>query len=368
MRCTTTYLFLVLCVLLLVTFPAFLQTSPTAAYAQSKYTTLLKGLNHPVGVAVDSDGNIYFTEYGGVGKGRLSILFNNGTVKNIFSNLTTPTGVAVDSNWLYFAESSLGLIRKVSLKNFKNVEVVAKNVTGVWGLALDGKGYLYFTIKSINGTIKKINLQTGEIEVVAKNLNVPYNVAVDSDGNIFFVEFMGGTLKKISSLTGEIKVLLENLTYPYSVAVDSSGNIYLTVKAGNLLKFSEVNASLNVMLSGLGRVYGLTVDPKGYNIYFVGFGDPMRENTGYLAKLPIKFNPLIGISERIGRLESQISSLKKELSLLDASIISLRSQLQLTIYWIIALTVAFLILLVFTLSRSLRERETFKIRKFSGRR
>lgn len=336
-------------------------------YVESTYVTLLGGLNYPVGVAVDSDGNVYFTEYGGAGEGRLNVLFNNGTLVSMFSNLTTPTGVAVDSDWLYFAESSLGLIKKVSLKNFKDVKVVAEGVVGVWGLALDRRGFLYFTVKSVNGTLGRVNLQTGGVEVVAENLNVPYGVAVDSTGNIFFVEFMGGTLKKVSRLTGEVDVLVENLTSPYAVAVDSDGNVYLTVKAGNLLKFSEVNVSLEVLLSGLGRVYGLTVDPKGFNIYFTGFGDPMRENTGYLAKFPVKFDPLMEFSERVSKIESQISTLKRELSLIDASIVGLSSQLLFLTYWVIVLTAVLFVSLIFTLTMFLR-RKTFKSEKSSGKR
>lgn len=356
---TQTYrslLLALLCILLVVATLTFLQAFST----QPNYSSLIKGLNHPIGVAVDDDGNVYFTEYGGAGKGKLSILFTNGTIKNILSNLTTPTGVAVNSNWLYFAESSLGLIKKVSLKNFSDVEVVARDVIGVWGLALDRKGCLYFTIKSVNGSIGKINLQTGEVKVVAENLNVPYGITVNPNGDILFVEFIGGNLKKISSLTGKVEVLLENLTYPYAVAASPDGNIYLTVKAGKLLRFSEANASLTTVLSGLGRVYGLTVDSKGYNVYFVGFGDPMRENTGYLAKLTLKFNPLMEFSEKVSKLESQLSSLRKSLSLTDTSITNLRVQLQLITYWIAALTLVFIVLLVFNLIMFLRGRKTFK--------
>ncbi|MCX8176220.1 MAG: hypothetical protein N3E48_03180, partial [Candidatus Bathyarchaeota archaeon] len=280
---------------------------------------------------------------------------------NIFSNLTTPTGVAVDSDWLYFAESSLGLIKKVSLKNFKDVKVVAEDVVGVWGLALDKMGFLYFTVKSVNGTLGRVNLQTGGVEVVAENLNVPYGVAVDSNGDVYFVEYMGSTLKKVSRLTGEVRVLVGNLTFPYSVAVGSDGNVYLTVKAGNLLKFSGVNVSLEVLLSGLGRVYGLTVDSKGFNVYFTVFGDPISPNTGYLAKFPIKFDPLMEFSERVSKLESQISTLKRELSLVDASIAGLSSQLRFLTYWVIILTVI-LLATIFTLVVFLRGK-TFKSEK-----
>ncbi len=119
------------------------------------YTILLPELDYPVGIAVDSEGNLYFTEYSTAG--RLNVLFSDGLFRTLLTDLNTPTGVAVDEKGnIYFSDLSNGTIKVLSA-DFSKVKTVATNLTSPWDLTYHN-GDIYIAVKSVNGTITQIHL------------------------------------------------------------------------------------------------------------------------------------------------------------------------------------------------------------------
>jgi len=268
---------------------SLIYTSSVVAQSQSSAETLLEGLNHPVGLAVDSVGNIYFSEFGS--EGALKKYGVDGRVTTLLSNLTSAAGVAVGvENEVYVAESAGGGALWRVVPGSQEHEVVLK-VPGIWDLAVDGEGNLYITIKSVNGTLLKLPRGSNRPETLLSGLNVPYGVAVNSRGDIYFVEFgnfaaNNGTLKMLPKGQSEPVTLLGGLSNPYDVAVDDGGRVYFTEKAGTLKVLEPGGEAPELLLSDLDRVYGIALDGRG-GLLLVTFGSPMSAGEGALLRLEV---------------------------------------------------------------------------------
>jgi trimeric autotransporter adhesin len=235
-------------------------------------------LHAPWGVAVDSAGNLYIADYENcrirkVSNGVITTVAGNGTQgysgddgPAISAQLHFPVGIAVDSAGdLYIADSSNNRIRKVSNGL---ITTVAGNGTeaysgdggpatsaGVYwprGVAVDSAGNLYIA-DYYNLRIRKVS--NGVITTVAGSgthgysgdngpatsaqLHSPEGVAVDSAGNLYIAD--APRVRKVSN--GVITTVAGNgtegysgdngpatsaqLDWPVGAAFDSAGNLYI---------------------------------------------------------------------------------------------------------------------------------------------
>ncbi len=193
-------------------------------------------LNHPQGVAVDAQGNIFISDQYNfrirkvdVTTGLISTIAGNG-----MSGYTGDNGAATSATF-YFPKG-------LTTDNFGNVYVADCN----------------------NHVIRKINLASGIITTIAGNgfgagqviggdfgdgglatlaeLNFPTDVKLDIHGNIFIADAQNGKIKMVSSTNGLITTIAgggssglgdgglatdANLSYADGVAIDANGNLYI---------------------------------------------------------------------------------------------------------------------------------------------
>jgi sugar lactone lactonase YvrE len=244
---------------------------------------------YPDGVAVDSAGNLYIAESGNervrkvtASTGTITTIAGNGTAgfsgdgaAATSAELFNPVGVAVDSAGnLYIVDSYNQRIRKVAAGT-GIITTVAGNGTGSFsgdgaaatsaglyfpqGVAVDSAGNLYIADFD-NRRIRKVAAGTGIITTVAGNgtagfsgdglvatfaeLQGPTGVAVDSAGNLYIADFDNNRIRKVVAGTGIITTVAGNgtagfggdggaatsaeLNGPQGVAVDSAGNLYFS--------------------------------------------------------------------------------------------------------------------------------------------
>ena len=238
----------------------------------------------PWGVAVDIAGNIYIADYGNhrirkvdttgiittvAGNGTRGHSGDGGPATN--ASLYNPMGVAVDSAGnIYIADYGNHKIRKVDTSGI--ITTVAGNgIYGfsgdggpamnaslyfAWRVAVDDSGNIYIA-DSGNHRIRKVDT-TGIITTVAGNgtsgfsgdggpatdagLNKVAHVAVDSVGNIFIADRFAHRIRKVDT-NGIITTVAGNgtntfsgdggsatdasLNSPSDIEVDSSGNIFI---------------------------------------------------------------------------------------------------------------------------------------------
>ena len=250
----------------------------------------------PGGIAVDSSGNVYFSDTGNhvirkIGTdGNISRFAGTGTlgfsgditqytsptaaiVLASNAQVSGPTGIAVDSKGnVYFSDTGNNRIRRVSVKD-SSITTIAGNGTGNYygdgagaayaeinhptGMAFDAADNLYFA-DSLNHRIRKIAAADGKISTVAgfgtpgkadngglavnSLLHYPSSVSVDANGNLYIADFINNRVRMvttnglISTIAGSGRfgnsgdggpALAARMYFPCSVWVDPAGKVYV---------------------------------------------------------------------------------------------------------------------------------------------
>jgi sugar lactone lactonase YvrE len=241
----------------------------------------------PAGVALDSAGNAYVADYGNslIRKispaGAVSTLAGmpdmTGSANGSGSaaSFNRPVGVAVDSTGnVYIGDSANDAIRKITpagvVSTFAGTLGTAGSSntgTGLFhvptGVAIDSTGNVYVA-DTFNDTIRKIT-SAGVVSTLAGSagsagstdgtgaaarFDTPEGVAVDGSGNIYVADSGNSTIRKVTS-AGVVTTLAGSagttgsangtgaaaqFDLPLGVAVDSTGNIYVTDSLDALIR------------------------------------------------------------------------------------------------------------------------------------
>jgi len=233
-------------------------------------------LNGPVGVAVDSAGNLYIADLDNyrvrkVSHGVITTVVGNGThgvsgdnVPPTSTQLWNPKELAVDSAGDLYINDDTAWILKVSngvittvagngTAGFSgdNGPAVSAQLKYAEGIAVDSAGNLYIA-DTYNERIREVS--NGVIKTVAGNgtmgfsgdngpatsaqLNGPVGVAVDSAGNVYIADTYNGRIRKVSN--GTITTVAGGDTSAQmgaeGVAVDSVGNVYIADVANSRIR------------------------------------------------------------------------------------------------------------------------------------
>lgn len=246
--------------------------------------------NAPLGVAVDSTGNIYVADSNNnmireIGPGGVVSTFagqagvtgsTNGPAS--ITSFNNPLGVAVDSSGnIFVTDSGNNLIRKISPEGVVTSFAHVGNLCA--GIAVDSSGNVYVTEEN-GDAIDKIT-PGGVVTTLAgsrghhgsangtgtaASFNQPMGVAADSSGNVYVADAGNNLIREISpggvvtTLAGSGAFGSTNGTgtaasfaSPEGVAVDFCGNVYVCDSSNNLIR--EITPSGEVStLAGSGSL------------------------------------------------------------------------------------------------------------------
>jgi len=230
---------------------------------------------NPVGVAVDSSGNVYVADTSNhtvdivTAGGASSVLAGvAGTVGNVDSSQGTPLlgypyAVAVDANQnVYVTDILDNSVRKITSAGV--VTTVATGFNNPEGIAVDSLGNVYVSDTN-NSVIKKIVLGTGAVSVYAGSLgvtgsangavagstfNYPAGIATDASGNVYVADYDNSLIRLITVATGQVSTLAGNgsasfanganasasFNHPADVTVDTGGNVYVVDTSNQLIR------------------------------------------------------------------------------------------------------------------------------------
>ncbi len=205
--------------------------------ATQAITALVSGLNAPASVAVDASGDVYFAD-----TGNKAIKEWNATTKVVStlvsSGLGNPRGIALDSlGDVFIADSLNNSVVEWSPTTLQVTPVVNSGLSGPTAVALDLQGNIYIADTG-NNAIKKWSAANGQVTaVVAAGLNAPSGVAVDGQGNVDISDTGNNTIKQWNASSTQVTVLASiGLSSPGGAAVDTQGNVYLTDTGNNAVK------------------------------------------------------------------------------------------------------------------------------------
>jgi sugar lactone lactonase YvrE len=209
----------------------------------AKSVDLYIGPDGPTGVAFDKSGNLYLGSNGAwiskvdmvtgliyrVAGSATMMGYNGDGIPATSAALNLPVGVALDSSGnLYIADSLNHRIRKVDagtglISTVAGTGIAGYNADGIpatsaqlnepRGVALDSSGNLYIA-DLLNHRIRKVDAGTGLINTVAgtgtagyngdgipaasAQLNAPQGVTLDASGNLYIADFINNRIRKVS--------------------------------------------------------------------------------------------------------------------------------------------------------------------------
>jgi uncharacterized repeat protein (TIGR01451 family) len=293
-------------------------------------------LNQPSGVVRDTSGNTYISD---TNNNRVRKVAANGAIATVAgtgtsgfagdgspatgAQLSGPLGLALDSSGnLYIADTNNHRIRMVDGSG--NITTVAGNgnccsstgdggtatnagIGTAYGLAVDSSGDLFISDIS-NNVVREVS--SGTITTVAGNgslgysgdggsatnakLSDPFGVAVDASGNLYIADYGNLRIRMVSAANGTITTVAGNgsccysgdggpatkalVSYPRGVALDAAGDLYIVDSTGRVRRvdasgtITTVAGNGSSAYSGDGGLatgaafrspYGVSVDPAG---------------------------------------------------------------------------------------------------------
>ena len=214
------------------TYTPYTFTTLAGGFGTNDGTGLAAQFEHPSGVAVDTNGNVYVADYDNNTIRKMTSMGTNWVVTTLAglagvqgtndgtgsaARFNRPTGITVDNAGnLYVADTYNFTIRKI---------------------APVGTNWIVTTLAGTKNTGSGENDGTGS----AARFVVPNSVAVDSATNVFVVDYQGCTLRKVTQ-AGVVTTLAgmdgfagtndgtgsaARFFAPAGVAVDGSGNVYV---------------------------------------------------------------------------------------------------------------------------------------------
>ena len=242
----------------------------------------------PAAVALDAAGNLYIADHDNnrvrkvdATTGTITTVAGNGTAgysgdggAATNAKLNFPVGIALDSAGdIFITDNVDNTVREISATTGIITTVISNESTpspgfnGPVGIAIDGSGNL-FIADTGNHRVVKLTIGSGTISTVAGNgaagssgddgpatsaaLNYPAGVTLDSAGNLYINDALSNNIRKVSAATGIISTVVGDGTAGYSgdggaavdaeindpggVAVDSAGNLYIPDASNSVVR------------------------------------------------------------------------------------------------------------------------------------
>ena len=249
----------------------------------------------PTGVAVDSAGNVYFTDSNnnrvrevaaGTGiiqtvAGNGSLSFNGGGSLALSTGFGDPTGLQFDAsgNLLVSDTADQHVLRIDHQTNLVSVvagggqgaplgdggSATAAGLFDPDAIALDSSGNL-FIADEIHNRVREVSVSTNVINTIAGNGNFSVagdggpaaaaelaqasDVVTNSAGDVFIADSGNNLIREIAHATGLITTLA-NMWSPQGLAIDAFGNLYVSTYS----QVFEINLSSGVstLIAGTGQ-------------------------------------------------------------------------------------------------------------------
>jgi len=238
-------------------------------------------LSSPIGVAVDSSGNIYVANYGDnsvsvYAAGATGNVMPTAIINGSNTQLYEPAGVAIDpvNGDIYVDNYAGGTSGAGSVTfyapgsdgNVAPLGTIAGSNTGIYGntgLTLDSSGNIYVPINTNNINVYAAG-STGNVAPTQTiggsftNLDEPTQVALDSSLNIYAANYAAPSVTAYpAGANGNVPPSVDlsgtktKLRGSIGVALDSHGNVYVSNYLNNTITIYSASSNGDVKPSGI---------------------------------------------------------------------------------------------------------------------
>jgi serine/threonine-protein kinase len=230
-------------------------------------------LGTPSGVAVDSAGNVYVADPGSSRVLELAAGSSSSTALPL-TGLSKPSGVAVDAaRTVYVTNVGSNQVLDLAAGASSTTELPITGLDNPRSLAVDSAYNLY--IAAGNQVLKLPAGSANTVPLPLTGLSNPSGVAVDSVGNLYVGDHGNNRLLKLApDATAPTVLPLSGLNNPEGVAVNNAGDLYVVDTGNNrLVKLAAGSTTPTVLpFSGLNNPANVAVDSNG-NVYVTDAGN-----------------------------------------------------------------------------------------------
>ncbi|EFL31779.1 NHL repeat-containing protein [Streptomyces viridochromogenes DSM 40736] len=285
----------------------------TAGFSSDYGPAVCAQLNYPRKVAVDSSGNLFFSDYSNhrvrrvdAATQQITTVAGNGTAgfngdnqPAVYSRLHYPRGVAVDAGGnLFIADCNNHRVRRVDAATRQITTVAGTGIAGFngdnqpavnaqlnspIGVAVDAGGNLFITDFN-NQRVRRVDAATRQITTVAgtgtagfngdnqsavnAQLYGPVGVAADAGGNLFIGDYANHRVRRVDAATRQITTVAgtgiagfngdnqpavnAQLNAPHTVAVDSGGNVFIADTSNHRVRRVDAATRQITTVAGIG--------------------------------------------------------------------------------------------------------------------
>jgi glucose/arabinose dehydrogenase len=249
--------------------------SPSPA-AEQPPEPLLRGLRNPAAVAAGTDGRMYVSTMGEVGKdGDGAILvIDKGKATPFAAGLDDPRGIVARAEWLFVADNKR--VWRIDRQGKASVFAASGAFTppprSLRSMDVDEEGTLYVTDASDGtegGAIYRIN-PAGKVSLVADakrspGLKAPTGLAMDGFSHLLVVDSASGDLLRLRLADGSTHKLADTFGSG-SLAWDKYGRLYASDGGGRVFVIPRPGAKPVPLASGFQSAAGLGLAANGQSI------------------------------------------------------------------------------------------------------
>jgi Subtilase family/Peptidase inhibitor I9 len=214
-------------------------------------TTLAALQGQPFGLAVDSD---YLYWANSLDRAINKAPRAGGPVTTLAPAPCGPVGVAVDSSQIYWA--CVGAIVEAPLAGGPTTFFPAG--LGTQGVAVDAT-HIYWA-NAAAGTINEAPLAGGDPTILASGQSFPIGVAVDSR-RVYWANSTIGTINSVPLTGGAPTTLVSGQNRPIGVAVDSTRIYWANYEDGTINAAPLTGGTPTTLVSGQSHPFGVAIGP-----------------------------------------------------------------------------------------------------------
>jgi len=169
-------------------------------------------LTDPMGIAVDSTGNLYIADHGA---DAVDVLVAATGQLETLAHVVAPASIAVT------LDGAKVFVASPETDGLFAITTSTHAIAGVAGFASADAG-------SSSGTSACPSMENGAIVAPERQGICPAGVAVDGRGNLFVADANAGKILRVDAITGKVGVAAGGLSVPGDIAFDSKGDLFVS--------------------------------------------------------------------------------------------------------------------------------------------